>query len=81
MIVGNRIDPARARALIDAGKAVVLDVTSSLVWPMVGHFIPGSIRIAPEPITAGLRQARPASEILSHFAALPKDKEIIAYCT
>jgi rhodanese-related sulfurtransferase len=81
MIVANRIDPVRARSLIDAGEAVVLDVTSSLVWPVVGHTIPGAKRIPPEPIIRGIKSARPASELLAQFGELPKDKEIIAYCT
>ncbi len=81
MIVANRIDPARARALIDAGDTVVLEVTSSLVWPVVGHRIPGAIRIPPEPIIRGIKSARPASELLAHFGSLPKGKEIVAYCT
>ncbi len=81
MIVANRIDPARAKSLIEAGEAVVLDVTSSLVWPVVGHRIPGAVRIPPEPIIRGIKSARPASELLPQFGPLPKDKEIVAYCT
>lgn len=81
MIVANRIDPARAKSLIDAGEAIVLDVTSSLVWPVVGHRIPGAIRIPPEPIISGIKAARPAPGLLAQFGDLPKDKEIVAYCT
>ncbi len=81
MIVANRIDPARAKSLIDAKEAIVLDVTSSLVWPVVGHLIPGAIRIPPEPIIAGIRSARPAPALLAQLGPLPKDKEIVAYCT
>ncbi|TMF53366.1 MAG: rhodanese-like domain-containing protein [Chloroflexi bacterium] len=81
MIVANRIDAARAKSLIDAGEAVVLDVTSSLVWPVVGHTIPGAKRIAPEAIIRGIKLARPAPELLAQFGELPKDKEIVAYCT
>ena len=80
-MIGVRIDPAAARAKIDAGEAIPLDVTSSLVYPAVSHRLPGAIRIPPEPIVRGLQAARPAAEILQHLAALPADREIIAYCT
>jgi rhodanese-related sulfurtransferase len=80
-MIGVRIDPHLAKARLDAGEAATLDVTSALVWPAVNHSIPGSVRILPEPILRALDQARPASEILSLFAALPEGKEIIAYCT
>ena len=81
MILAPRIDPASARAKLDAGEAVALDVTSSLVYPAVAHKIPGAIRIAPEPIIRGLQAARPAAEIARYFDSLPPDREVIAYCT
>jgi rhodanese-related sulfurtransferase len=81
MMIAPRIDPAAARAKFDAGEAVPLDVTSSLVYPAVSHRIPGAIRIPPEPIIRGIQAARPAAEILRHFESLPADREIIAYCT
>jgi rhodanese-related sulfurtransferase len=81
MIVAPRIDPATARAKFDAGEAVPLDVTSSLVYPAVTHRIPGAIRIAPEPIIRAMESARPAAEVLNHFGGLPDDREIVAYCT
>ena len=81
MILAPRIDPATAKAKLDAGEAVALDVTSSLVYPAVGHKIPGAIRIPPEPIIRGLQAARPAAEIARYFESLPPDREIIAYCT
>ena len=81
MMIAPRIDPAAARTKFDAGEAVPLDVTSSLVYPAVSHRIPGAIRIPPEPIIRGLQAARPAAEILRHFESLPADREIIAYCT
>jgi rhodanese-related sulfurtransferase len=80
-LIGVRIDPAAAKAKLDSGEAVALDVTSSLVWPAVGHRIPRAIRIAPEPITRGIQALRPAADILQHFTTLPADKEVIAYCT
>ncbi len=80
-MIGLRIDPAAAKARFDAGDAVPVDVTSSLVYPAVSHRIPKSIRIPPEPIIRGLNAARPAAEILKHLEALPADRELIAYCT
>ncbi|HEX3629566.1 MAG TPA: rhodanese-like domain-containing protein [Candidatus Dormibacteraeota bacterium] len=81
MMLAPRIDPAAARAKLDSGQAVALDVTSSLVYPGVGHRIPGAIRIPPEPIIRGLQAARPPADILQHFNGVPPDREIIAYCT
>jgi rhodanese-related sulfurtransferase len=81
MMIAPRIDPAAAKAKFDAGDAVALDVTSSLVYPAVSHRIPGAIRIPPEPIIRGLQAARPVAEILRHFESLPAAREIIAYCT
>ena len=81
MILAPRIDPASAKAKLDAGAAVALDVTSSLVYPAVSHRLPGAIRMAPEPIIRALQAARPAAEIARHFDSLPPDREIIAYCT
>ena len=81
MILAPRIDPASAKAKLDAGEAVALDVTSSLVYPAVSRRIPGAIRIPPEPIIRGLQAARPAAEIAKYFESLPPDREGIAYCT
>jgi rhodanese-related sulfurtransferase len=81
MILAPRIDPASAKARLDAGEAVAVDVTSSLVYPAVAHRIPGAIRIAPEPIIRGLQSARPLAEIAKHLESLPPDRDIIAYCT
>jgi rhodanese-related sulfurtransferase len=81
MMIAPRLDPAAAKAKLDAGEAIPIDVTSSLVYPAVGHRIPGAIRIAPEPIIRGLQAARPAAEIMKHFESLPPDREVIAYCT
>jgi len=80
-MIGLRIDPAAAKAKLDAGEAVPLDVTSSLVYPAVNNRIPGSIRIPPEPIVRALQAARPAADIVKYFDSLPPDKEIVAYCT
>ena len=81
MTIAPRIDPAAARQKIEAGGAVALDVTSSLVYPAVTRRIPNSIRIAPEPIIRALNAARPMAEVAEHLTAVPADREIIAYCT
>ncbi len=81
MMIAPRIDPAAAKAKFDAGQAIPLDVTSSLVYPAVSHRIPGAIRVPPEPIIRGLQAARPASEILRHLESLPSERDVIAYCT
>ncbi len=81
MMIAPRIDPAAAKAKFDAGQAIPLDVTSSLVYPAVSHRIPGAIRVPPEPIIRGLQAARPASEVLRHLESLPSERDVIAYCT
>jgi rhodanese-related sulfurtransferase len=81
MMIAPRIDVASAKAKLDSGEAVALDVTSSLVYPAVNHRLPGAIRIPPEPIIRGLQAARPAAEIARYLESLPPDREIIAYCT
>jgi rhodanese-related sulfurtransferase len=81
MMIAPRIDPAAAKAKFDAGEAIPLDVTSSLVYPAVSHRIPGAIRVPPEPIIRGLQAARPATEILRHLESVPADRDVIAYCT
>jgi rhodanese-related sulfurtransferase len=81
MMIAQRIDPAAAKAKFDAGVAIPLDVTSSLVYPAVSHRIPDAIRIAPEPIIRGIQAARPVAEIAKNFESIPPDREVIAYCT
>lgn len=67
-VVGPRIDAARAKALVDSGEAIILDVVASHVWPAMSRTIQGSIRMPPE-------------EIEERFRELPREKAIIAYCT
>jgi len=69
-MIGLRIDPAAAKAKLDAGEAVPLDVTSSLVYPAVNNRI-----------VRALQAARPAADNVKYFDSLPPDKEIVAYCT
>ena len=62
----RRITPAELEALMDEGKAFVVDVRSQDSFDM-GH-IPGSKLI-------------PVGEILNHLNELPKDKTIVTYCS
>jgi rhodanese-related sulfurtransferase len=77
----HRLGPAQAKARLDSGDAIALDVTSSLVYPAVNGRIPGAIRVPPEPILRGLARRAPTSDILQHFPALPDGGPVIAYCT
>ena len=67
-VVGPRIDVTDAKAMVDRGEAIILDIVASHVWPAMARIIQGSIRIPPD-------------EILQRFGELPRDKTIIAYCT
>jgi rhodanese-related sulfurtransferase len=67
-VAGPRVNAAEAKAMTDAGKAIVLDVVASHVWPAMTRTIQGSVRIPPE-------------EIEQRFSELPRDKTVIAYCT
>jgi rhodanese-related sulfurtransferase len=77
----SRLWPAQAKARLDNGEAIALDVTSSLVYPAVNGRIPGAIRVPPEPILRGMVRRAPTSEIMQHFPTLPDGKPVIAYCT
>jgi rhodanese-related sulfurtransferase len=68
MAAALRLSPAEAAAKIDAGEAIVLDVVSSSAWGSLGAAIPGAIRIPPE-------------EIAQRWEELPREREIVAYCT
>lgn len=67
-VVGPRIDVEQAKALLDAGDAVVLDSVASHIWPSMSRVIQGAIRIPPE-------------EIKDRFSDLPRNKTVIVYCT
>lgn len=73
-----RIEPARARELIEAGGAVVLDVTSEWVDGAVRSRIAGAIYVSPRDV---LDPNQRATDVLSSLPPLPRDKAIIAYCT
>ncbi|HEX6270790.1 MAG TPA: rhodanese-like domain-containing protein [Anaerolineales bacterium] len=67
-VAGPRIEVPEAKAMVDAGEALILDVVASHVWPSMTRTIQGSIRIPPD-------------EIANRFDELPRDKTIITYCT
>ena len=67
-VVGPRIEVAEAKAIVDAGEALILDVVASQVWPSMTRTIQRSVRISPD-------------EIGNRFSELPRDKVIISYCT
>jgi len=72
------MDPAAARDLIEAGRAVVLDVTSEWVDGAVRTRIPGAIYVSPRDV---LDPNRHAADVLKNLPPLPRDRVIIAYCT
>jgi rhodanese-related sulfurtransferase len=63
-----RISPADAKVRLDAGEALVLDVVSPAAWDHLDVAIPGALRIPPD-------------ELASHLVELPRDRDVIAYCT
>jgi rhodanese-related sulfurtransferase len=74
-----RIEPAKALEAIEAGTAVVLDLTSPLIAPAVSRRIPGARPVSPRQV---LDPNRPTTDILEMLSdELSKDKTIIAYCT
>lgn len=54
--------------MVEAGHAIVLDVISSSVYPLMHEAIAGAIRIAPEGLADRLEE-------------LPRSATIITYCT
>ncbi len=73
-----RIDPATARQSIEAGEAVVLDLTSPLIGSAVRGRIPGALWVSPRDI---LDRNRHTADLVRELPDLPRDKTIIAYCT
>ena len=64
-----RIEPAEAKSRVDAGKAVILDVVAPDSWTEMRRQIANAIRIEPQDFPTYYK------------ALLPRDKQIIAYCT
>ena len=73
-----RIDPAGARRLIEQGRAVVIDLTSSFLDPAVRSRIEGAIRVSPDLV---LDRNRKSADVVASLPALPRDRSIVAYCT
>ena len=63
-----RINPTDAKARVDAGQAIVLDMVSPLAWDQIDVAIAGALRIPPD-------------ELGSHLNELPRDRDLIVYCT
>jgi rhodanese-related sulfurtransferase len=63
-----RISAADAKARVDTGKAIVLDVVSPAAWDALDVAIARAVRIPPD-------------EFDARSAVLPKDRAIVAYCT
>jgi rhodanese-related sulfurtransferase len=63
-----RITPEKAKAMVESGQALFLDVISSSVYPLMHLAIAGAIRIAPE-------------ELADRVDELPRSTTIITYCT
>ena len=72
------MDPATAKATIEAGRAIVLDVTSQFIETAVRGKIPGAVWVSPRQI---LDQNRHAADVVKELPGLSRDKTIIAYCT
>jgi rhodanese-related sulfurtransferase len=63
-----RIDPSDAKARVDAGKAIILDVVAPMAWEQIDRAIRGAVRIPPD-------------EIDARWSELPHERDIVAYCT
>ena len=72
------MNPARAKEAIEAGQAIVLDVTSQFIDTAVRGKIPGAVRVSPRGILSGNRHA---ADVVKDLPGLSHDKTIIAYCT
>ena len=65
---GIRIGVDEARARLESGEAVALDVVQPGAWEQVDGAVEGAVRIPP-------------AEIEQRFSELPLDLEVITYCT
>jgi rhodanese-related sulfurtransferase len=63
-----RIDAAEAKSRVDAGRAIVLDVVSPMAWETLDQAVRDAVRIPPD-------------EVPERLGELPRDRDIIAYCT
>lgn len=65
---GVRIGIDQARSKLEAGEALALDVVQPGAWEGIDGVVKGSVRIPPE-------------EFVEHFEELPRELDIVAYCT
>lgn len=63
-----RISAEEAKALLDQGQALVLDVVSPGAWEQLDVAVPGALRMAPD-------------EVAGRTGELPRERALIAYCT
>lgn len=63
-----RIDVTEARAKLEAGDAVAVDVVQPAAWAQIDGVVKGAVRIPP-------------AEFTERFEELPRDLEAITYCT
>ncbi len=65
---GIRIEVGAAKEKLDSGQAVALDVVQPPAWDEIDGAVEGAVRIPPQ-------------EIGQRFAELPRDLDVITYCT
>ncbi len=65
---GLRIGVAQARAKLESGEAVAVDVVQPGTWEQIEGAVQGAVRIPP-------------AEIEQRYQELPLDLDIITYCT
>ena len=63
-----RIEPNDAKARVDAGEAIILDVVSPMAWEQLDRAIQGAVRISPD-------------QLAERWKELPRERATIAYCT
>jgi len=63
-----RISAAEAKRRVDAREAIVLDVVQPATWAQMHRAIASAIRIEP-------------ADIPERSQGLPRERQIIAYCT
>lgn len=63
-----RIGIAEAKTKIDSGEAVALDVVQSTAWRQVDGAVKGAVRIPPQ-------------DIGRRYGELPRQLDVITYCT
>ena len=65
----SRITPQEVQPALENGRSIVfLDVRSPEAWAGSDHQLPGAVRM-------------PLADFDAHAGELPRDREIVAYCT